>query len=487
MSRRRFALGCALLCALQASTALAAPDVPALEELGKRVFFDSISEPERMACATCHVPTMGWTADVAAINLFQVAVTGADPHTVAGRKPPSAAYASYSPPFGDAIAPGGCAAQTFGVFCRGGVFWDGRATGETISADDVFQGDTDLAAAYGDFLGPVADQALGPFANDVEQNVPLGDDGGLPGAKSVCQRVQAAMYAPLFARAWGEDIDCSPSAVARSFKRIAVAISAWEHSPEMNQFSSKRDLALAADADHAFPLDGLSDEENRGHDLFYGITSPLNPSGKNARCSACHRSGGAEGNDPEELYTDHRYHHLGLPPNYDIANFDPGAPDPGLSRHTNPSAPLDSGHAGSFKTPTLRNVDKRVGMGVPKAYMHNGYFKTLADVVHFYNTATAKLDPVNCPAGTTAAEARARDCWPAAEIDNGLQSSNFGLLGNLMLDASEEAALVAYLKTLTDTDTVQAPLPYVPGPNPPGPPNPPNPPNSPNPRGGGHP
>ena len=41
---------------------------------------------------------------------------------------------------------------------------------------------------------------------------------------------------------------------------------------------------------------------------------------------------------------------------------------------------------GKHKVPTLRNVAKAPGKGMPKAYMHNGVFKSLKEVVHFYNT-----------------------------------------------------------------------------------------------------
>lgn len=135
----------------------------------------------------------------------------------------------------------------------------------------------------------------------------------------------------------------------------------------------------------------------------------------------------------------------------------------GLAEHTTPSAPEASPHAGAFRTPTLRNVDRRPRSGFTKAFMHNGYFKRLEDVVHFYNTATLKLDPVKCPPGTTAAQARKRDCWPAPEVDNGLAASAFGLFGNLGLTPAEEHAIVVYLQTLTDTQVVKKPRPYVPG------------------------
>src|SRR4051812_17048333 len=81
--------------------------------------------------------------------------------------------------------------------------------------------------------------------------------------------------APLtYQQAFGEAIDCQPNpksnpAYRTSFKRIAVALSAWQSSSDVNSFSSKRDQALAADSDHKFPLEGFTNEENQGHDLFY--------------------------------------------------------------------------------------------------------------------------------------------------------------------------------------------------------------------------
>jgi cytochrome c peroxidase len=452
----------------------AEPNVAALQELGKRVFFDEISVPQTQSCSSCHNPDAGWTSPSSAINAGQVVFPGAVHKRAGRRKPPTIGYASLAPDFGDSPLVGidigfgpipPCATGVIGLSCAGGVFWDGRATGDVIGAE-VFAGDAKLEAAYQQFLGPVADQALGPFPNDVEQNVPDGRDGGLPGAEFVCRHVAKSSYAPLYTKAWGSAPDCKKG-VAVSFKRIAVAISAWEHSSEVNSFSSLRDFALEQDDDETpgdFPLADFTDQENLGHDLFYGLVSPLNPTGKNANCSACHNNGGptSRGNEPQQLYTDNGFHHLGIPPNFDAANFDPNAPDLGLAEHTVPNPTTASGHASAFRTPTLRNVDRRERNGFVKAYMHNGYFKRLEDVVHFYNTARVKADPVKCPAGTTAAQARARDCWPLPEVNNGLQASAPGanLLGDLGLTRAEEKAIVAYLKTLTDTQVVKKPKPY---------------------------
>ena len=450
------------------------PNVAALQELGKRVFFDPISVPETQSCSSCHDPEAGWTSPSSRINAGQVVFPGAVSKRAGGRKPPSIAYASAAPDFGDSPLVGidigfgpvpPCASGALPLSCSGGVFWDGRATGNAIG-NEVFGGDAALAAAYAQFLGPVADQALGPFPNDVEQNVPDGRDNGLPGAEFVCKHVANSSYAPLFKKAWGSAPDCKKG-VDICFKRIAVSISAWEHSDEVNSFSSLRDFALEQDNDSTpgeFPLAGLSNEENLGHDLFYGITSPLNPTGKNANCAACHNSAGpgSRGNEPDQLYTDSGFHHLGIPPNFDAASFDAKAPDLGLAMHTAASAPAASGHAGAFRTPTLRNVDRRSRGSFVKAYMHNGYFKSLEDVVHFYNTARVKADGVKCPPGTTAAQARKRDCWPLPEFGGGFLASGpaANLLGDLGLTAAQEQAIVAYLQTLTDTQVVKAPKPY---------------------------
>jgi cytochrome c peroxidase len=48
-----------------------------LKLLGKYGFFDKISEPERMACVTCHDPDTGGTASNSGVNLHQVVITGA--------------------------------------------------------------------------------------------------------------------------------------------------------------------------------------------------------------------------------------------------------------------------------------------------------------------------------------------------------------------------------------------------------------------------
>lgn len=89
-------------------------------------------------------------------------------------------------------------------------------------------------------------------------------------------------------------------------------------------------------------------------------------------------------------------------------------------------ARLAPSNLGKHRVPTLRNVDKRPHPGFVKAYGHNGYFKSLEAVVHFYNT---------------------RDVLPPPEV---VANMNREELGDLKLNPVEEAALVAFLRTLSD-------------------------------------
>lgn len=92
----------------------------------------------------------------------------------------------------------------------------------------------------------------------------------------------------------------------------------------------------------------------------------------------------------------------------------------------------------------MRNVGKGLEVGITKAYGHNGYFKTLEGIVHFYNTRDLKDA---CPGAYTEAQALAADCWPAPEYPFNVNTAE---LGNLGLTPAEESAIVAFLKALSD-------------------------------------
>jgi cytochrome c peroxidase len=484
MNARRIFLSGSVLAAAALALSFGAPPASAQNKdalilLGKNIFFDKqLSTPRgKQACASCHDPRVGWTLPLSNINETTVGAPGAQPGALGGRKPQNNSYVQG---FLGEYRPG-----AFGPITRGGAFWDGRAEGcgastndpncqagdgnvsETITPDDV-------GGIHTEFLGAVADQALNPTARPgVEQNTR---------EKSVCQMVKTAKYNRdgLFEQAWGAPIDCNqqgdPPAYHISFKQIAVAVAAWQGSPDVNSFSSRRDRCIRGneDADHKFPCDNMTETENEGHDLFYGVTSNLNPEGKNALCAGCHNNflpaNAADGDEPNQIYTDMAYHSIALPFNRELSRADE---DTGLFAHDDlPGNIAGLGDEGLFKTPPLRNVTKNQ-LNITKAFMHNGYFKRIEDVVHYYNTrfdgtgAPTDADPannvktvcddppVNIP-DATAEEAIANNCWPAPEFP-GTAGALGGLLGNLGLDADQEAALVAYIRTLDDSSTPTAP------------------------------
>ena len=96
------------------------------------------------------------------------------------------------------------------------------------------------------------------------------------------------------------------------------------------------------------------------------------------------------------------------------------------------------------KVPTLRNVDLRPSDDFVKAYGHNGYFKSLWGIVHFYNTRDVLP---TCPGEYTEAQALAANCWPAPEV---AEYVNIAELGDLGLTYAEEQAIVAFMRALSD-------------------------------------
>lgn len=369
-----------------AAVAAAEPSLSPIEQLGKSIFFDAnLSLHGDQSCASCHAPEAGWTGPDEAVNAGPVVYEGSDPGMFGNRKPPSSAYASQAPILH---------LEKGGLFV-GGNFWDGRATGEKLG-------------------NPVADQAQGPFLNPAEQALDTPYD--------VVSRVVSAPYPVTYAHVWGSvDLDDS-SAVMAAFDNIALSIAAYEASAESNAFTSKFDAWKAGTA-------SLSKEEARGWALFNG----------KAKCARCHVTRATAGQPA--LFTDFTFDNLGIPRNYpDLAFYESPLNmigqdfiDWGLGGFLETRADYASfaeENMGKHKVPTLRNVDLRPYPGFVKAYGHNGYFKSLEDIVHFYNT---------------------RDVpgmgWPEPEVEENVNTSE---LGDLRLTPDEEASIVAFMKTLSD-------------------------------------
>jgi cytochrome c peroxidase len=394
---------------LLATAGVADDPLSPVEALGKHLLFDAqLSTPPGQSCATCHAPEAGFTGPDSEINATAAVYPGAV-HTRAGnRKPPTAAYGGESPVlYFDELE----------ELWIGGMFWDGRATGWTL----------------GD---PLAEQAQGPFLNPLEQNN--------PNAKLVCIRVRESSYAGLFEEVWGPgSLDCGPG-LAETYEYIARSIAAYERSAEVNPFSSKFDLfwdqATATGLDvTAINLMNwgdytgyeLSNDEVLGLALFNDEEA--------GKCSLCHLLTPGETGRP--VFTDFTYDNLGLPKN-------PANPFYTMPRKWNPDgyAWVDYGlggflrgagypaevyepELGKHKVPTLRNVDLRPYPGFVKAFGHNGYFKSLEEITHFYNTRD--VDPM----------------WPEPEYP---WTINQDELGDLGLTSAEEAKIVLFMTTLSD-------------------------------------
>jgi cytochrome c peroxidase len=418
-----------------------------IQTLGKLELFDaSLSVHKQEACSFCHMPEVGYTGRSSVLNMTTVAYPGSVRTRFSDRKPMSYTYATLAP-----VLHYNATQKDF----YGGNFWDMRATGWKLQS-------------------PAAEQAQGPPTNPVEM--------GLPDSACVAYRLATGRYLSLFQQVWGNAITligwpanaekvCTTPAGAggvgpqlslsaedrdRSntiYDQFALSIAAYEASPEVNAFSSKFDAYLANQAT-------LSPQEAHGYELF-------NTTGK---CNTCHLSGmgsGASGGtsaaatDLAPLFTDFTSANLGVPKNTAIPYLYESTPDrygfvanpmglayvdQGVGAFLGgPSVPdkswasLAPDFIGHMQTASLRNVDQRPYAGFVKAYMHNGYMKSLKEVVHFYNTRDTLCPTPNDPgAGKT--------CWPAPEVS----ANEDQTIGDLGLSSSDEDDIVAFLKTLTD-------------------------------------
>ena len=417
--------------------------VQQIELLGKSMLYDKhLSVNRNQACAFCHMPETGFTGPISELNRTTGSYPGSVRSRFGNRKPQTHAYAAlapvlhYNPGRGDLV---------------GGNFWDMRATGRRLG-------------------NPAAEQAQGPPTNPVEM--------GLPDIACSVYRVSQRPYRSLFEQVWGaqafaiewpsevEEVCAQPgpqkngspavrlSAIDRgrasaTFDQMAQSFAGYEASAEVSPLTSKFDAVLAGHAQ-------FTPQEQSGYELFRG----------KALCNNCHRDGGP-GEDP--MFTDYTASNIGIPANPMLPYYaedkrdargyaaNPDGPkyvDPGvagflgernlLSQPSEVDArwlPLTAQNEGRFRVPTLRNVDKRPRPDFVKAYGHNGYFKSLRSIVHFYNTRDVlpRCAPNDPGEGKT--------CWPAPESATNMNTKHMGRLG---LSDSDEADLVSFLQTLTD-------------------------------------
>jgi cytochrome c peroxidase len=418
--------------------------VQQVEMLGKLLLFDKeLSVNRNEACAFCHTPETGFTGPISELNRTFAAYPGSVRTRFSNRKPQTHTYAAYSPVLHYNAAQGDLV---------GGNFWDMRATGRRLG-------------------NPAAEQAQGPPVNAVEM--------GLSDTACMVYRASQRPYRAFFENVWGkqafeiewpanvEDIcnmpgppspeDPSPvhlstkdrGIASATFDQIAMSIAGFEASGEVSPFSSKFDAMLGGKAT-------LTAQEREGYDLFRG----------KANCNTCHRDGGP-GEEP--FFADFTASNIGTPANPLLPYYQEDKPDRfGYVANKDGASYVDLGvgaflenknllsrpsvadanwvkHAaannGRVQVPTLRNVDKRPNPQFVKAYGHNGYFKSLKEIVHFYNTRDVlpRCEPGN--------PGEKKTCWPPPETTANMNTKTVGRLG---LSEAEEDALVEFMRALTD-------------------------------------
>jgi cytochrome c peroxidase len=434
--------------------------------LGKILLHDkNLSVNRDVACVTCHSDATGYTGPSEAINTTVVAYPSSVAGRIGSRKPQAYGYAAFAP----ILHYNATQADLYG-----GNFWDMRATGVRLT-------------------NPAAEQAQGPPLDPLEM--------ALPDAACAVFRMSRGPYRAFFEHVWGAqsfairwpanaDQVCSTPAPApatdphpvhltatdrgianSTYDDMALAMASFEASPEVSRFSSRFDSALAHPDEKI-----LTPDEQAGWELFRG----------KAKCNSCHLDGADNRNgsrrstppdtpsagdaaDAAPLFTDFTSANLGVPRNPGLRYYCEDKPDKagftpnpkgsafvdrgvgGFLRSTNNPASAWAGFAsrfdGAVRVPTLRNVDMRPTPAFVKSYMHNGYFKSLEEVVHFYNTRDV------LPRCSDIANGEKVNCWPAPEVAANMDTT----MGHLGLTEHEEALIVSFLKTLTDRPLIAGP------------------------------
>jgi cytochrome c peroxidase len=231
------------------------------EKLGMRLYKDkNLSLYQNQSCQTCHHPLAGFADRSNFLNPYDKVVSlGSDGVSLGGRNAPVSAYAGYSPNRGQ---------DAYGEWF-GGMFWDGRATGDTL----------------GD---PLAEQALGPPMNPVEM--------AMPSKEAIMEVVKASAYYPLWKKVYGPITDAD-----EAYDNFGRAIAAYERSADVTRFTSKYDVA---------PND-FTAAEDRGMALF------------EIHCASCHATTAAFG-APAALFTTYGYANIGVPANLAVPSPDLG-------------------------------------------------------------------------------------------------------------------------------------------------------------------
>ena len=454
-----------------------------VQTLGKLMNYDlNMSVFKNMACASCHLPYAGFSGPIPSVNLTMIAYPGSFRFRAGKRTAQRYTYSPWYPVLQ--------LNETQGLFF-GGNFWDSRATGYLLQNPDAEQAQHP----------PVDTQEMGlpdtaciAFRLSQAEYRPLFEQVWGMGSLDIKfpHDTEQICATPGGAAVFGTDttpVKLSPedrTQANRVFDNWGQSLDAFEKSKEVSPFTSKFDAFLASPT-----TTPLTPDEMAGYALFRG----------KAACNTCHVDGrgstqtpgtGGDGHPSTTTGTDTSHAatvnplftcfgsaNEGLPLNPRNAFYYQTTPDffgftpnpfgfayrdlgmgtflrSGFGSAPNPNSewiPFAPATDGQFEVSTARNVamtplgctTEAPGPFFQKEFFHNGYIKSLKQLVHFYNTRDVYAFPVtsgHCPPGTI----EKVTCWPMPEVRNNLDMTT----GNLAMTDHEENQVVAFLQTLTD-------------------------------------
>jgi cytochrome c peroxidase len=383
----------------------------AMVDLGQSLFFDKILSGNRdVSCASCHDPLASLTDGLSLAVGTGGMGTGGSRLPGAGRQ------------FVPRNAPS-LLNQGLGFFY---ILWDGRVN-EELGPNGHFKSPAGVVLPPG-LNSLLAAQAMFPVLNRVEMRGLAGDldrDGNTNELAQFADTASAAIWRGVMQRllavnAYVAKFNAAYPSVPTSalgFQHAANALAAFQiHA--FTKTNSPFDRFLARD-DRA-----MTDEQKRGGIQFFG----------QARCASCHFG---------PLLGGQTFANIGVP------QLGPGvgaaAPlDIGRAEHISiPGVPNASDfYKFSFRAPALRNVE------LTAPYMHNGAYRTLETVVRHYTNA----DSAHRAYDVTQLDPALRSSYrgDATTMNAVLRNLDGRLHVGIRLTATEQAQIVAFLKSLTD-------------------------------------
>jgi cytochrome c peroxidase len=388
-----------------------------MAQLGRQIFYDpSLSSSGKLSCASCHSPDHAYGPP----NDGAVMLGGPTLTRQGARAVPSLTYLDRQPEF--SIGPDDPRAENINLAELAAVAQTSTRVQKT--ATQTSQSAVNLVPQGGMFwdgrVNTLQMQAAAPLLDPREM------DGG--STEKVADKLRHAPYADSFTVLFGESI-FQNSQMLVSEAMFAVARYQIEE-PTFHPYTSKFDYWLEGKA-------RLSGSEMRGYRLF---NDP-----EKANCGGCHTSQPSLDGFPP-LFTDHQYEALGAPRNAALTdNKDSRYFDLGVCGPIRTDIADQTQYCGMFVTPTLRNTAMR------RAFLHNGVFHTLEEVLDFYNfrdTNPEKIYPR--AADGTVQKFNDIPVQYQANVDVSDPPFNRHLGETPAMTAQDEADIIAFLKTLND-------------------------------------